>query len=87
MAKTNPTTKPDADDLAVVERLVDEGKLIAVPPGGVAKPRRVAAVALHDGGELLLYLSRATTPITDSGGRHDDETRPARVQNHRRHCK
>jgi|HubBroStandDraft_6_1064221.scaffolds.fasta_scaffold1554698_1 hypothetical protein len=55
---------PSDGDLAVVERLVNDGKLIAIPPGGTAKPRRVAVAALHDGGEILLYLSRATMAVT-----------------------
>jgi len=48
-----------------VERLVNDGKLIAIPPGATAKPRRVAVASLHDGGEILLYLSRASTSVTD----------------------
>jgi hypothetical protein len=64
LAKGKPTIWP-RDDLAVVERLVHEGKLIAIPPGGNAKPRRIAVASLHDGGEILLYLSRATTAIPD----------------------
>ena len=61
-AKTK--TGPSDGDLAVVERLVNDGKLIAIPSGGTAKPRRVAVAALHDGGEILLYLSRATTAVS-----------------------
>jgi len=57
-------TAPSEGDLAVVERLVNDGKLIAIPPGGTAKPRRVAVAALNDGGDILLYLSRATTALT-----------------------
>jgi hypothetical protein len=57
-------TAPSEGDLAVVERLVNDGKLIAIPPGGNAKPRRVAVAALHDGGDILLYLSRAKTSLT-----------------------
>jgi hypothetical protein len=64
MLSAKRATAPSEGDLAVVERLVNEGKLIAVPPGGTAKPRRLAVVALHDGGEILLYLSRATTVLT-----------------------
>lgn len=51
-------------DMAVVERLVNDGKLIAIPPGGTAKPRRVAVAVSHAGGDILLYLSRATTTVT-----------------------
>jgi hypothetical protein len=70
LVKSKRSTKPSNDDLAVVERLVSEGKLIAIPPGDRAKPRRIAVAALHDGGEILLYLSRATTAVDDeSGGR------------------
>ncbi|HEX3882116.1 MAG TPA: hypothetical protein VHW66_05615 [Stellaceae bacterium] len=65
MAKSRRGTSLSGDDLAVVERLVNDGKLIAIPPGGTAKPRRVAVAALHDGGEILLYLSRATMAITE----------------------
>jgi hypothetical protein len=65
LAKSRRGTSLSGDDLAVVERLVNDGKLIAIPPGGTAKPRRVAVAALHDGGEILLYLSRATMAITE----------------------
>jgi hypothetical protein len=63
MLSAKTETGPSDGDLAVVERLVNDGKLIAIPPGGTAKPRRVAVAALHDGGEILLYLSRATTTV------------------------
>jgi hypothetical protein len=57
-------TASSEGDLAVVDRLVNVGELIAIPPGGAAKPRRVAVAALHDGGDILCYLSRATTALT-----------------------
>ena len=53
----------DPEELAVIERLVDAGKLIAIPPSKSAKPRRVAAATLQPGGQVLLYLSRATVGI------------------------
>ena len=49
--------------MAVIERLVNTGKLIAVPPQKPGRPRQVAAASLHEGGKVLLYLSRATTDI------------------------
>ena len=64
MLSAKRATAPSEGDLAVVERLVNDGKLIAIPPGGTAKPRRVAVAAIHDGGDILLYLSRATTALT-----------------------
>jgi len=56
-------TAPSDGDPAVAEPLVNDGKLVAIPPGGTTKPRRFAVAALHDGGEILLYLSRATTAV------------------------
>jgi hypothetical protein len=64
MLSAKTKTGPSDGDLAIVGRLVNDGRLIAIPPGGTAKPRRVAVAALHDGGEILLYLSRATTAIS-----------------------
>jgi hypothetical protein len=44
MRSAKRAIRPNEGDLAVVERLVNDGKLIAIPPGGAAKPRRVAEV-------------------------------------------
>jgi hypothetical protein len=64
MLTAKRATVPNEGDLAVVERLVNDGKLIAIPPSGTANPRRVAVAAIHEGGDILLYLSRATTALT-----------------------
>lgn len=45
-------------DMTLIERLVEEGRLVAVPRLGSAKPRRVVTAALDATGDrILLYLS------------------------------
>jgi hypothetical protein len=45
-------------DLALIERLVASGALVAVPQLGSAKPRRVITAAIDPAGDrILLYLS------------------------------
>jgi hypothetical protein len=47
-----------SDDVSLLERLIDSGVLIAVPPKRMGKPRPVISAALADGGKSIrLYLS------------------------------
>jgi len=47
------------EDVAVLERLIESGALIAVPPKRMGKPRPVISATLADGGKSIrLYLSQ-----------------------------
>ncbi|HZT18197.1 MAG TPA: hypothetical protein VFA23_02280 [Dongiaceae bacterium] len=51
-------------ELEVLERLVERGSLIAIPAQANAKPRKIAAVSLAEGGRrVLFYLAKETTEI------------------------
>lgn len=51
-------------EMALFERLVEAGALIAVPQLGSAKPRRVVAASLEPAGDrILLYLSAKPTEL------------------------
>lgn len=46
------------ENVAVLERLIETGALIAVPPKRMGKPRSVISATLADGGKTIrLYLS------------------------------
>jgi len=52
----------------VIERLVEQGRLVAKPQQPNAKPRKVIAAALEpDGKRIILWLSVKTTTLG-----HDD---------------
>jgi hypothetical protein len=56
-AKTIPDLSPA--EMKMLERLIDAGILIAVPPQRMGKPRPVISASLIGGGKnVLLYLSR-----------------------------
>jgi hypothetical protein len=53
-----------AAELAVIERLVEHGRLVAKPQQPNAKPRKVIAAALEpDGNRIILWLSAKTTTL------------------------
>jgi hypothetical protein len=55
--KTPATLSPE--EMRVLERLIDAGILIAVPPKRMGKPRPVISASLTPGGKhILLYLSQ-----------------------------
>lgn len=61
MAKKTAKALPDLSqaDMALLERLVDSGVLVAVPPKGKGKPRPVISASIIGGGKnVLLYLSQ-----------------------------
>ncbi len=58
-------TRLSPQEVALIERLVEAGALLAVPQLGSAKPRKVITAALDPAGDrILLYLSAkpATLP-------------------------
>ena len=58
MTKASERSHLSAGEIAVIERLVKDGVLVAVPQIGSAKPRRVVSAALDpEGDRILLYLS------------------------------
>ncbi len=53
-----------AAELGVIERLVEQGRLVAKPQLPNAKPRKVIAAALEpDGNRIILWLSAKTTTL------------------------
>ena len=53
------------EEMALLERLVDRGVLIAVPPPP-AKPRKVSVASITEGGRsLLLYLAKDISELPD----------------------
>ena len=53
------------EEMTLLERLVDRGALIAVPPPP-AKPRKVSVASIANGGRsLLLYLAKETSELPD----------------------
>ena len=60
-----PATLTTAD-IALLERLIDSGVLIAVPPKRMGKPRPVISAALSDGGKSIrLYLSPEAAELAE----------------------
>ena len=71
MAKKVGTTLPSLSEaeMRLLERLVDSGMLIAVPPKGKGKPRPVISASLIGGGKnVLLYLSQEPAELEQSAG-------------------
>jgi hypothetical protein len=53
-------------DVALLERLIDSGALIAVPPKRMGKARPVISAALADGGKhIRLYLSPEAVELAE----------------------
>jgi hypothetical protein len=66
MAKKAPPAPPrlSTAELTVIERLVEQGRLVAKPQQPNAKPRKVIAAALEpDGNRIILWLSVKTTTL------------------------
>jgi hypothetical protein len=64
MPKRKLPDRLTADDVALLERLIDSGVLIAVPPKRMGKPRPVVSAALVAGGKsILLYLSQEAVEL------------------------
>ncbi|HEV8016252.1 MAG TPA: hypothetical protein VGP48_12005 [Stellaceae bacterium] len=59
MAQRKPPATLSPEELRMLERLVDAGILVAVPPKRMGKPRTVISAALTPGGKrILLYLAQ-----------------------------
>lgn len=51
-------------EMQLLERLIDRGVLIAVPPKRMGKPRPVISASLTPGGKnILLYLSQQAAAL------------------------
>jgi hypothetical protein len=67
MPKKTPKALPDLSpaEMQMLERLIDAGILIAVPPKRKGKPRPVISASIIGGGKnVLLYLSQEPVEIT-----------------------
>jgi hypothetical protein len=67
MAKRTETRERlTPQEIALLEKLVARGALVAVPQKGLAKPRQAVAATLSDNGRrILLYLSAKTIDLAD----------------------
>jgi len=66
MARKTTTALPPLSEaeMRLLERLIDTGMLIAVPPKGKGKPRPVISASLIGGGKnVLLYLSQEAVEL------------------------
>ena len=58
------TSTLSSEEMRVLERLVEAGILIAVPPKRMGKPRPVISASLTPGGKtILLYLSQEAVAL------------------------
>jgi hypothetical protein len=63
-ATSHAPARLSAAELGVIERLVEQGRLVAKPQQANAKPRKVIAAALEpDGDRIILWLSAKTTTL------------------------
>jgi hypothetical protein len=59
MPKKKSRASLSSEEMRVLEKLIESGVLIAVPPKRMGKPRPVISASLTPGGEnILLYLSQ-----------------------------
>jgi hypothetical protein len=64
-ATSHARARLSADELAVIERLVEQGRLVAKPQQPNAKPRKIVAAAIEpDGNRIILWLSAKTTTLS-----------------------
>jgi hypothetical protein len=62
--KTRASLSPE--EMRVLEKLIDSGVLIAVPPKRMGKPRPVISASLTPGSEnILLYLSQEPASLDE----------------------
>jgi hypothetical protein len=63
-ATSHAPARLSAAELSVIERLVEQGRLVAKPQQANAKPRKIIAAALEpDGNRIILWLSAKTTTL------------------------
>jgi hypothetical protein len=66
MAKRNIPAGLSTEEMRVLEKLVESGTLIAVPPKRMGKPRPVISASLTPGGKsILLYLSQEPADLDE----------------------
>ncbi|HWI29487.1 MAG TPA: hypothetical protein VN668_21105 [Stellaceae bacterium] len=66
-------------EIALIERLVEAGALVAVPAFGSAKPHRVMTAALDPAGDrILLYLSTKPTLLEDAAATSNTKSKSRR---------
>ena len=54
------------EEMRVLEKLIESGALIALPPKRMGKPRPVISASLMPGGEnILLYLSQEPASLDE----------------------
>ena len=64
MAKRKTPASLTPEEMKLLERLIDDGLLIAVPPKRMGKPRPVISASLTPGGaSILLYLSQEAVTL------------------------
>ena len=64
MPTRKSTPALSADEMKLLERLIDKNLLIAVPPKRMGKPRPVISASLTPGGKnVLLYLSQESVAL------------------------
>lgn len=62
--KTPASLSPE--EMRVLEKLIESGVLIAVPPKRMGKPRPVISASLQPGGQnILLYLSQEPAQLDE----------------------
>jgi hypothetical protein len=66
MPKKKRSANLSPEEMRVLEKLVANGVLIAVPPKRMGKPRPVISASLQPGGEsILLYLSQEAAHLDE----------------------
>lgn len=66
-SKTGVADRLSAEELQLLERLIEKGALVTKPQQPNAKPRKVMAAALsHDGRHIILWLSKNTTSLDEA---------------------
>lgn len=64
MPKRKTPASLSPEETRLLERLIDSGVLIAVPPKRMGKPRPVISASLTPGGKnILLYLSQEAATL------------------------
>ena len=66
MPKKKSRASLSPEEMRLLEKLIDRGVLIAVPPKRMGKPRPVISASLTPGGEsILLYLSQEPASLDE----------------------
>ncbi|HEX3970308.1 MAG TPA: hypothetical protein VHX19_03240 [Stellaceae bacterium] len=66
MPKKKSPASLSSDEMRVLEKLIESGVLIAVPPKRMGKPRPVISASLTPGGQsILLYLSQEAVSLDE----------------------